>query len=308
MFNKRLCFHQLALKTDTGRTAPSCVPVVKVSVTHGLASVPVLLAKWDLAVSKVTKRDLRSSCQPGAYLTNQQINSAPGIVCSCASQRLCLITLQFAVLGPWPSPLHHPLFILLPISCLYLTALLHHVQYHYTPQSWSDPFQRTKCKHNIKVGGKGGLYHATWAERGLCGWMGLSLEASFLSWKGGGREFAEEEEWRDGTKWGEQEEQMEWVKWGDMSVKCSTALGRHQAHGETIILFIPCHLHPVFFMIHIYVLGFFQTLLILCSVSPGTIWPQLPPNMCLSEWWHLWPRGWQLHLWAWLDRKMVWER
>ncbi|OXB82515.1 UNVERIFIED_CONTAM: hypothetical protein H355_000773 [Colinus virginianus] len=52
VFNRSLCFLQLALKIDTGRTAPCSVHVGKVSVTHGLAAVPVLLAKRDLAVSK----------------------------------------------------------------------------------------------------------------------------------------------------------------------------------------------------------------------------------------------------------------
>ncbi|POI30223.1 hypothetical protein CIB84_006027, partial [Bambusicola thoracicus] len=42
----------LAQKIDTGRTVPCSVHAVKVGVTHGLAAVPVLLAKWDLAVSK----------------------------------------------------------------------------------------------------------------------------------------------------------------------------------------------------------------------------------------------------------------
>lgn len=55
-------------------------------------------------------------------------------------------------------------------------------------------------------------------------------------------------------------------------------------------------------------LFFSKLLLILCSVSPGTIWPQLPPDMCLSERRYLWPRGWQLHLRTRLDRKSMWER
>lgn len=48
---------KLAQKIDTGRTAPCSVHAVKVIVTHGLAAVPVLLAKWDLAVSKCVPRD-----------------------------------------------------------------------------------------------------------------------------------------------------------------------------------------------------------------------------------------------------------
>lgn len=56
------------------------------------------------------------------------------------------------------------------------------------------------------------------------------------------------------------------------------------SRGEHVFVFIPCHLHP---FLGVLIFGFFQTLLILCSVSPGTIWPQLPPDMYLSERWHL---------------------
>lgn len=66
VFNRSLCFLQLAQKIDMGRTAPCSVHAVKVIVTHGLAAVPVLLAKWDLAVSKVTKWDQSSARQLGS--------------------------------------------------------------------------------------------------------------------------------------------------------------------------------------------------------------------------------------------------
>lgn len=71
VFNEKLCFLQLALKTDMGRTASCSVHAVKVSVTHGLASVRVLPARWDPAVSKVTKQDPRSSRQLGLTTTSR---------------------------------------------------------------------------------------------------------------------------------------------------------------------------------------------------------------------------------------------
>lgn len=147
MFNKRMCFLQLVLKTDMGRTAPCSVHVVKVIVTHALASVPVLLAKWDPAVSKVTKQDPRSFCQLVTHLEQPANRTQRHCLEVCFPMSLldntavfCTVPLSLSTPSPCLSPAH-----ISPLCSTTFGAIAPVFQ-----KSQSNSFERLQSKQNIK--------------------------------------------------------------------------------------------------------------------------------------------------------------